>query len=68
MQYKQFGRSGLLVSRLSFGAMTFGEGDYYGFKYTVDQKGANEMVARVMDAGVNFFDTAHCSMSLPSLR
>jgi aryl-alcohol dehydrogenase-like predicted oxidoreductase len=58
MQYKQFGRSGLLVSQLSFGAMTFGEGDYYGFKYTVDQKGANEMVARVIDAGVNLFDTA----------
>jgi aryl-alcohol dehydrogenase-like predicted oxidoreductase len=28
------------------------------YKYTVDQKGAGEMVARVMDAGVNLFDTA----------
>lgn len=59
MQYRQLGNSGLLVSELTFGAMLFGEGDYYGLKYTIDQKTADEMVAKVLDAGVNFFDTAH---------
>jgi aryl-alcohol dehydrogenase-like predicted oxidoreductase len=58
MKYKQLGNSGLIVSELCFGAMTFGSGDYYGFKFTVDQNAANEMVGKVLDRGVNFFDTA----------
>jgi aryl-alcohol dehydrogenase-like predicted oxidoreductase len=59
MQYRQLGKSGLIVSELTLGAMLFGEGDYYGLKYTIDQPTANDMVAKVMDAGINFFDTAH---------
>jgi aryl-alcohol dehydrogenase-like predicted oxidoreductase len=59
MQYRQLGRSGLIVSELTFGAMLFGDGDYYGLKYTIDQTTANDMVAKSMEAGVNFFDTAH---------
>jgi len=58
MKYKQLGNSGLIVSELCLGAMTFGSGDYYGFKYTVGQQEANEMIAKVTDRGVNFFDTA----------
>lgn len=59
MQYRQLGHSGLLVSPLTFGAMLFGEGEYYGLRYTIDQPTADRMVAKVMEAGVNFFDTAH---------
>ncbi|HVV05793.1 MAG TPA: hypothetical protein VHC96_16295 [Puia sp.] len=40
MNYYQLGHSGLIVSELAFGAMTFGSGDYYGFKYTVGQQEA----------------------------
>jgi len=58
MKYYQLGRSGLIVSELAFGAMTFGSGDYYGFKYTVGQQEANEMIAKATDKGINFFDTA----------
>ena len=58
MEFNKLGNSGLVVSRMTLGAMTFGNVGYRGFKSQVDQKGANEMVARSLDAGINFFDTA----------
>jgi aryl-alcohol dehydrogenase-like predicted oxidoreductase len=57
MQYRQLGRSGLIVSRLSFGAMTFGPGNNPAI-YKVDPDNARLMLHRVLDAGINFFDTA----------
>lgn len=58
MKYTTLGNTGLIVSRLTLGAMTFGTGEFYGFKFTVDQQAANDMVSRAIEAGVNFFDTA----------
>lgn len=59
MKYKTLGNSGLIVSRVSLGAMTFGTGEVRGgFKLTIDQHAANEMVAKAIDAGINLFDTA----------
>ncbi len=62
MTYTRLGDSGLIVSRLCFGTMTFnlgaGSGQMWDAVAKVDQKGASEMVARSLDAGVNFFDTA----------
>ena len=58
MEYKTLGNTGLLVSKLCLGTMTFGgEG---GFKIVgnLDQKGADELVKGALDAGVNFVDTA----------
>lgn len=57
MEYRQLGRSGLKVSELCFGAMTFGEG-FYGIGEISDQDGADRLVHAALDAGVNFFDTA----------
>ncbi|WP_147313847.1 aldo/keto reductase [Deminuibacter soli] len=58
MKYKQLGNSGLVVSELTLGTMTFGEGDFYGLKFSFDQKGATELIATAIDKGINFFDTA----------
>jgi aryl-alcohol dehydrogenase-like predicted oxidoreductase len=61
MQYARLGDTGLLVSRLAFGAMTFGEappGTAFAAIYKVDQRGADDLVARALDAGVNCFNTA----------
>ena len=59
MKYTQLENSGLVVSRLSFGAMTFGEGQLVpGVTNNIGQNQANEMVAKILDAGVNLFDTA----------
>jgi len=57
MQYARFGNTGLVVSRLAFGAMTFGSGNVPAV-YKVDERGAGDLVGQALDAGVNFFDTA----------
>ena len=58
MKYRQLGKSGLVVSELTLGTMTFGEGDYYGLKFTFDTKKAKILVHKAMDNGINLFDTA----------
>ena len=59
MRYSQFGNSGLIVSKLAFGAMTFGEGTLVGeLVNKVDQGLADTMVGMSLDAGINLFDTA----------
>ncbi|MEM1119703.1 MAG: aldo/keto reductase [Bacteroidota bacterium] len=47
-----------MVSELTLGTMTFGEGDYFGLKFTFDTQKAKKLVHKAMDAGINFFDTA----------
>nr|WP_290224926.1 aldo/keto reductase [Trichocoleus desertorum] len=59
MQYTTLGKTGLVVSRLAFGAMTFGTGQLVpGVTNSIDQTVADQMVGRVLDAGINLFDTA----------
>ena len=59
MQYALLGQSGLVVSRLAFGSMTFGTGEFIpGVNNHVDQGEADRMVARAIEAGVNLFDSA----------
>lgn len=57
MKYATLGNSGLIVSKLALGAMTFGSGNLPTI-YKVDLDQARELVDRALDAGVNFFDTA----------
>src|SRR5258708_32834612 len=59
MQYTTLGNTGLVVSRLSFGAMTFTAGDRsFATIYKTEAADANAMIDRALDAGINFFDTA----------
>ena len=59
MQYALLGNTGLTVSRLAFGAMTFTAGNKaLGTIYKVGAELAGELVGRALDAGINFFDTA----------
>jgi len=59
MKYTSLGSTGLIVSRLAFGAMTFTAGNKdIGSIYKVGAKLAHELVGRSLDAGVNVFDTA----------
>ncbi len=51
MEYRRMGRTGIKVSEICFGSMTFGSG--------TDQATADRMVAQALDAGINFFDTAN---------
>jgi aryl-alcohol dehydrogenase-like predicted oxidoreductase len=59
MQYATLGNTGLLVSKLCFGTMTFGDGrGLFKALSTVGQAGADELVKTAIDGGINFFDTA----------
>lgn len=61
MDYLPLGNTGLYVSRLCFGAMTFAEPDqkYMEWLGNEGQDAADLMVNTALDAGVNFFDTAN---------
>src|SRR6201988_1683640 len=59
MEYATLGHTGLLVSRLCFGTMTFGDGrGMFKAIGAVDQSGADELIKASIDGGINFFDTA----------
>src|SRR6202046_1472650 len=59
MEYATLGNTGLLVSKLCFGSMTFGDGrGLFKALSTVGQSGADELVKTSIDGGINFFDTA----------
>ncbi|MGS1009939.1 aldo/keto reductase [Achromobacter anxifer] len=59
MRYKKFGSTGLFVSELCLGTMTFGgEGELWSKIGSLQQEEANRLVGRALDAGVNFIDTA----------
>ena len=59
MRYKKFGSTGLFVSELCLGTMTFGgEGELWSKIGALQQEDANRLVGRALEAGVNFIDTA----------
>ena len=59
MDYRTLGDTGLLVSRLCFGTMTFSSGEgVYAHIGNVDQAGADSLVQASIAGGINFFDTA----------
>jgi aryl-alcohol dehydrogenase-like predicted oxidoreductase len=58
MNYRLLGRTGLYVSELCFGAMTFGGEGVWKAIGTAGQTEADTLVGRCLDAGINFFDTA----------
>ncbi len=60
MRMKKFGNTGLVVSELCFGAMTFGGSDgIWAQIASVGQAAADDLVKAAIDGGVNFFDTAN---------
>jgi aryl-alcohol dehydrogenase-like predicted oxidoreductase len=58
MLYHRLGNTGLIVSRLSLGTMTFTNGSGSGAVAKTDLGTARALVDRAIDAGINFFDTA----------
>jgi aryl-alcohol dehydrogenase-like predicted oxidoreductase len=59
MKYKPLGRTGLFVSEICLGTMTFGgRGELWPIIGQVDQAAANNLLRQSIDAGINFVDTA----------
>jgi aryl-alcohol dehydrogenase-like predicted oxidoreductase len=60
MKYRKLGATGVKVSELCLGAMTFGEADQQSFMHQVgmDQSTSHAVLNRAIELGVNFIDTA----------
>ena len=58
MRYTILGSTGLKVSRLCIGCMSFGGPDARGFGWTVGYDDSKRIIDRAIDLGINFFDTA----------
>ncbi len=56
MQYVNLGKTGLKVSRLCLGMMTYGSKKWR--EWVLEEKEAKPFVKHALDAGINFFDTA----------
>ncbi|UUZ92070.1 aldo/keto reductase [Paenibacillus sp. P25] len=59
MRYNLLGNTGVLVSEISLGAMTFGRSGNWSVFGSLDEKAAGRLVDQALDAGVNFFDTSN---------
>jgi aryl-alcohol dehydrogenase-like predicted oxidoreductase len=58
MKYKSFGKTGLVVSEICLGTMTFGGDGFWKAIGAQGQEEASDLVRGAFDQGVNFFDTA----------
>jgi aryl-alcohol dehydrogenase-like predicted oxidoreductase len=59
MKYNLLGNTGVLVSEIGLGAMTFGGGGQWGVFGGLGEQDAAQLVWQALDAGVNFFDTSN---------
>ncbi|AXG74432.1 aldo/keto reductase [Flavobacterium arcticum] len=60
MKYNFLGQTGLLVSELCFGTMTFGSNEgYWQAIAGTEQAEVNQLIKTVVDSGINFIDTAN---------
>jgi 1-deoxyxylulose-5-phosphate synthase len=59
MRYIKLGASGLDVSPIAIGAMTYGEPDRGHPVWSLDEADSRPLIKHALDAGINFFDTAN---------
>jgi aryl-alcohol dehydrogenase-like predicted oxidoreductase len=59
MQYRKLGTTGLDVSPIAIGAMTYGEPDRGHPVWSLGEDEARPLIKYALDAGINFFDTAN---------
>ncbi len=59
MEYTRLGRTGLEVSRITVGSMSWGDPERGGHPWVKDEAFAEETIRAALEAGINFFDTAN---------
>ena len=59
MQYVKLGSTGLDVSRVCLGCMSYGDRSRGGHQWALDEETSRGFIKRALDAGVNFLDTAN---------
>ncbi|MEU6283019.1 aldo/keto reductase [Streptomyces sp. NPDC047028] len=59
MQYVKLGSTGLDVSRICLGCMTYGLPDRGTHEWTLDEAASSPLIRQALEAGITFFDTAN---------
>jgi hypothetical protein len=59
MRHEKLGKTGLDVSVVTLGCMSFGEAGGRGRPWTLDEAACRDIIRQALDAGINFFDTAN---------
>ena len=59
MEYVKLGSTGLDVSRVCLGCMSYGAADQGTHEWTLDEQTSRPFIQKALDAGINFFDTAN---------
>jgi aryl-alcohol dehydrogenase-like predicted oxidoreductase len=59
MQFTRLGNTGLSVSRICLGCMTYGVPDRGAHPWTLDEAASRPLIRQAVEAGINFFDTAN---------
>jgi aryl-alcohol dehydrogenase-like predicted oxidoreductase len=59
MRYAKLGNSGLSVSKVCLGAMSFGDASSGTHAWTLNEVDSRAIIKNALDAGINFFDTAN---------
>src|ERR1700739_176906 len=59
MEYVKLGRTGLEVSRICLGCMSYGVPDRGNHAWSIDEAESRPFIQRALEGGINFFDTAN---------
>src|SRR6266404_987410 len=59
MNYAKLGRTGLEVSRICLGCMSYGGGSQGNHSWSLGEEESRPFIKRALEAGINFFDTAN---------
>jgi 1-deoxyxylulose-5-phosphate synthase len=59
MEYVKLGNTGLDVSRLCLGCMSFGDAKRWIHQWLLDEENSRPIIKKALELGINFFDTAN---------
>lgn len=59
MEYVKFGNTGMDVSRICLGCMSFGDPNNWTHKWVLDEEHSRPIIKKAIELGINFFDTAN---------
>ena len=59
MRYTKLGRTGIDVSRIALGCMTYGDPNRGSHSWTLGEEGSRPLIRRAVELGITFFDTAN---------
>lgn len=59
MEYVKLGNTGMDVSRICLGSMSFGDPNNWIHKWVLEEDDSRPLIRRALDLGINFFDTAN---------